>query len=77
MAMPEGDQDHGSIAMPVVLLRPPPARVVAKEKLRLSRHQVELGAGRLHVRRVKNGSPGVIRCKATKYALYGAYSATR
>ena len=48
----------------------------ASELCDLQWSQVELSTGRLHVRRAKNGSPSVIRCKVTRYALCGAYSAS-
>jgi integrase len=45
----------------------------ASELCDLHWHQVELPAGRLHVRRAKS----VTHSKATKYALYAGYSANR
>jgi integrase len=50
----------------------------ASELVDLQWHQVELTTGRLHVRRAKGGSPSVhTRCRMTKYALCGGYSANR
>jgi integrase len=49
----------------------------ASELCDLQWSQVELSRGRLHVRRAKNGSRVSIRCKVTRYALCGAYSASR
>jgi integrase len=47
----------------------------AKELCELEWHQVELDAGRLHVRRAKSGSPSVH--PATKYVPCGVYSGSR
>ena len=49
----------------------------AAELCDLQWSQVELAAGRLHVRRVKSGTPSVHPLRATRYALYGGYSANR
>jgi integrase len=46
----------------------------ASELCDLQWSQVELGTGRLHVRRAKNGSPSVHPCGATRYARCGVYS---
>jgi integrase len=50
----------------------------ASELCDLQWSQVELTAGRLHVRRAKSGSPSVhIRCRATRSARYGVCNASR
>jgi integrase len=50
----------------------------ASELCELQWHQVELNAGRLHVRRRKRGTPSACTlCRATRYAHCGAYSASR
>jgi len=49
----------------------------ASELCDLQWSQVDLSAGRLHVRRVKNGSPASIRSEARKSAPCDAYSANK
>jgi integrase len=49
----------------------------ASELCDLQWSQVELIAGRLHVRRAKSGSPSVHPMQATRYALCGASNASR
>src|SRR5260370_33480740 len=49
----------------------------ASELCDLQWSQVELGAGRLHVRRAKNGSPSVHPLRASKSASCGGCSASR
>ena len=48
----------------------------ASELCDLMWHQVELATGRLHVRRVKRGSPRFIPSKAMKYAVCAVFSAS-
>jgi integrase len=49
----------------------------AGEVCDLQWHQVELTAGRLHVRRSKRGTPSVHPCRAMRYAHCAAYSVNR
>ena len=49
----------------------------ASELCDLQWHQVELTAGRLHVRRSKRGTPSVHPMQATKFAPYDACSGSR
>ena len=48
----------------------------ASEVCDLQWHQVELGAGRLHVRRAKRGTPSVHPMQGTRYERCVAYNAS-